>query len=117
MKCLYCPIWCTLIAHHPNATHIWWKCEGCKVVWYFTDLKHNIRQIAFKHKVGKKTYEIELRLNELRTIVHYHEPYPPEHTFGGIEPDIQETFLDINTILNVTSQNFLNKLQTYITFS
>lgn len=117
MKCIYCPTWCTLIAHHPNATHIWWKCETCRNVWFLTDLKHNLRQINFKHKVGDKTYEASLYLTEIRTVVHYHEPYPAKYTFGGIEPDIQETFVDINTLLNINPSNFLSKLQTYMLFS
>ena len=116
MNCKYCNKPCEQLSRGP----VHFKCIGCMAQFYFKklsqdqdNLTHTSTQLT--RIIGDKTYHAYLLYYCNKTIIDCN--YQPEFTFGGSEPDIQETILTVDDILPISPENFLNKLKTYILFS
>lgn len=97
------------------------RCNPCAANFFFKAIRPGEQKThtstRLKRMIGKRTYIAYLLFYCNKTIIDYTEPYPQEFTYGGAEPDIQETILTVDDILPITPENFLNKIKTILVFS
>lgn len=94
----------------------WWICNTCDVS-YLTSLRGELSMMEFKSPIqNDKQYTVHLALKSKTTSIY--ACYNISYFKGGVSlsihgADIIKTF---NHLLDVTPQNFQNKLQTILTF-
>lgn len=112
MNCQYCNQPCREATYNYQI----YNCHFCNARYYA--INNQIKSIELYHRVNERTYTVTFILDPKdKTTIHYTEPYPPQHTYGGFEPDIYELLLESDNILPITPENFLDKLKLYMTFS
>jgi len=114
MNCIFCNN--QTIITSQNNKQIFHHCESCSPFAYFVSKNNELTKIFFyssDEKLGP-AYRIYVLLDQNKTLIQW---VNQEEVNGEWLIQDEKPILAINKIVNVTPDNFHNKLKTYLVFS